>query len=370
MTRLSDCQAALKTCQAQVLSLKTANANLTAKVADLQAQLDATKPVPDPIPDPVPPPSGDPTPGFTDLPAPPMWYPTSVFNKPITANPAVHPNSQNIVAYLLTKGPVPTISMRAGRGGTQYDYSHVIYQASATDPVVTLHGSQGWQPDVQIRVPAGAREAAFNYSTPPGGATIDKSMCVIQADGTEWDMWGVESIASGRIVCGFYGKNTTAGTGLSGGITEAKYALGLGVIRVDEMVQGEIKHALFCTTNGWSGRVYPAQPSSKTGQGSGANRPAMGAHLQLDPSMSLASYPKWQQIVLRALQTHGAYVGDNGGGDAPFWMQLESETPYVALKKSPTNLQYLDTHFGHSGAWDIGSGVDWSRMRVLQPPTP
>ncbi len=96
----------------------------------------------------------------------------------------------------------------------------------------------------------------------------------------------------------------------------------------------------------------------------------MGGWLQLDPSMSLASYPKWKQTVLKAMQVYGMFIGDMGGAAACFWCHLESETPYVALGVSPTNLAYMDKTFGKQPYWDLGSGVDWSKLRVLQPPTP
>jgi hypothetical protein len=96
----------------------------------------------------------------------------------------------------------------------------------------------------------------------------------------------------------------------------------------------------------------------------------MGQWLQLDPSLSLSSFPKWKQTILRAWQVYGIFIGDNNGASRTFVAHFESETPYVALKRSPTNLQYQDSFFGHSGSWDIGSGVDWSRLRVLSPPSP
>lgn len=378
-TQLQTCRAQVTTLKAQLATCQTNVANQKTQIADLQAQLDALQ---NPVPDPVPPPTGF-VPDSRTFGAYVNPYPTSPFNKPIPSNPAIHPNSANIIASMRSKGPAPAFNEQAGRGGTSNDFSHCVYLAKDTDPTMVLHQGYNstWKnPDVEgvvIHVPAGAQPAAFQVAGSGTATTIDKSVGIIQPDGWEYDCWGVDHMSGGELACGFAHRGRIDGDGLGqgsapyhGGITEAGYSNGLGVIQTSEWLAGEIKHAIFMTVNGWEGRVYPAMPSSRTGQGSGANRPAMGQHLQLDPSMSLASYPPWKQTILRAFQVYGGYVGDMGGAALMWWSHLESDTPYVALGKSPSNLQYADTHFGHTGAWDLGSGVDWSRMRVLQPPTP
>lgn len=317
---------------------------------------------------------------FTPLPAPTAWYPTSIFNKPIPAGQPLHPNSKNIVAYLLSKGSVPKISEKAGAGGTQYDFSHPVYVAKSTDPKLVLHATDWAEGDPTIYVPAKARPAGYKNTASGGAATYDKSMSIIQPDGTEYSMWNVSSV-SPKVVCGFWRRGPVGDNGLGsatdnkrGGITAARYNLGVGQMRVDEMVAGKISHATYCAVNGFRGQIYPSYGSGHTGETSNANAPAMGQWLQLDPAYmtdaKLATMPKWKQIVLRAWRDFGLFCGDFGGSAATFVAHFESETPYIAYGQSPTCLQYLDTTFGHSGTWDIGSGVDWSKLRVLQAPKP
>jgi hypothetical protein len=317
---------------------------------------------------------------FTALPAPSSWYPTSPFNTPISS-PTVDPNSANIVASMFTRGNFVTtgvhavIGEKAGSGvlGNAGDFSHPVYVAQNTDPVYTISQSNPFNTDIEgnsIYIPAGAHWA--------GGS--DFSMAIIQPDGWEYDLWGVTSISGGQINCGFGRRGMISSDGLGhagppqrGGITSAQFNLGLGMIRIDELIAGTISHALFVAVSGWHGRRAPGILSAgTTGQISDVNAPPMGCHFQLDPSyatnsfLTTSGFPAWKQTVLKALRDYGAYVGDNGGSS--FNIHLESETPYYALNQFPTNLQHLDTVMGHTGSWDINSGVDWTKLRVITYP--
>jgi hypothetical protein len=81
-----------------------------------------------------------------------------------------------------------------------------------------------------------------------------------------------------------------------------------GLVRYDEAVKGPIQHALRVTVRATNGYVWPA--SHRAGSTGGAL--PMGARLRLKASKELSGYPAIVQNILRAMQTHGLIVADNG----------------------------------------------------------
>src|SRR5437870_2259202 len=86
-----------------------------------------------------------------------------------------------------------------------------------------------------------------------------------------------------------------------------------GLVRYDEVVErGEIRHALrFTVVHSRRAYVYPARhwASSDTS----ASRPPMGMRVRLKQSYDISGFPPSARVVLRALQTYGMIVADNGG---------------------------------------------------------
>jgi len=81
-----------------------------------------------------------------------------------------------------------------------------------------------------------------------------------------------------------------------------------GLVRYDEAVKGPIQHALRVTVRATNGYVWPA--SHRAGSTGGAL--PMGARLRLKGSKDLSGYPQIVQNILRAMQTYGLIVADNG----------------------------------------------------------
>jgi hypothetical protein len=112
-----------------------------------------------------------------------------------------------------------------------------------------------------------------------------------------------------------YGHNPVYTNGLSPGA---------GNIRIQELIQGQINHALYLNaycTNGQA--VFPAPsgstalPCSKRGV-SNTNRPANGALFFLDYTTAQIDgmdISPWQKTILKAFSTYGAYLGDTGGAE-------------------------------------------------------
>jgi hypothetical protein len=82
-----------------------------------------------------------------------------------------------------------------------------------------------------------------------------------------------------------------------------------GLVRYEEAASGrEIRHAFRVTMRATNGFVWPA--SHRAGTSSGAL--PMGARLRLKTSKVLTSYSPYIQRILRAMQTYGLIVADNG----------------------------------------------------------
>jgi hypothetical protein len=93
-----------------------------------------------------------------------------------------------------------------------------------------------------------------------------------------------------------------------------------GIIRIEEVKAGRIRHALLCATpvnrksSEAGGRIEACPPASRTdGQGVGPEYIPEGARLQLDPAVNLESLglSAAAKVVARAMQEYGMYVTDN-----------------------------------------------------------
>ena len=84
-----------------------------------------------------------------------------------------------------------------------------------------------------------------------------------------------------------------------------------GLVRYDEIVAGEIRHAIrFTVPETQNTFVWPArhEASSLTG----AQYPPMGARFRLKASFDIASFSATNQIILTALKRYGMMLADNG----------------------------------------------------------
>jgi hypothetical protein len=266
-------------------------------------------------------------------------------------------------------------------GGAE-DWSHPVYYSQPSDPVFTIHCAEEWGTceveGAQIRIPDAARPAS-------GG---DGHMAVIdQASGWEYDFWQVQSKpAGGGTLTISWGGKTRIGTadsdGLESNATAAWFGLAAGVIRPPELEAGQINHALFMhvkCTNGTS--VWPAG----TGAGrhcsdiglSNSGAPAMGQHFMLamsDAEIDALQVPTWKKTILKAMAHYGMFVGDTGG--AAWGVAFESSAsytsfgypdPWVALGDRWGVPRYPDPTVGPVRVFQLRDGVDWSRLRVVDP---
>jgi len=133
-----------------------------------------------------------------------------------------------------------------------------------------------------------------------------------------------------------------------------------GLIRPEELKQGEIRHALmfnFTPTRKGQGdkELFIAPPACRSdGQGEGGQYPIQGMRFQLNPELGDADFERWGlsregKIIAIALQQYGMYLADDGGemsigvqllepsqmGNLRRWEQLFPGL-YRSVKRIPT----------------------------------
>jgi hypothetical protein len=82
-----------------------------------------------------------------------------------------------------------------------------------------------------------------------------------------------------------------------------------GLVRYDEILAGEINHAIRFTMDDTAGYIWPARHLTSPAN---VNIPPMGARFRLKASFDISSYPADMQVLLRAMQQYGLINADNG----------------------------------------------------------
>jgi len=97
-----------------------------------------------------------------------------------------------------------------------------------------------------------------------------------------------------------------------------------GLVRFEDVVRGEIRHALrFTAPRTRRAFIYPARHLASTL--TDRDLPPMGLRVRLKSSVRIAGYPRQARILLRALQRYGMILADNGsawyvtGAPHPRW---------------------------------------------------
>src|SRR5215471_9745487 len=84
-----------------------------------------------------------------------------------------------------------------------------------------------------------------------------------------------------------------------------------GLVRYDEILAGEIQHAIrFTAPQTQSAYVWPARHEASSLTDS--RYPPMGARFRLRANFDISSYSRTNQIILQALKTYGMFLADNG----------------------------------------------------------
>jgi hypothetical protein len=83
-----------------------------------------------------------------------------------------------------------------------------------------------------------------------------------------------------------------------------------GLVRYEEILGGEIKHAIRFTASNTNGYIWPAR--HLTSNNPTPQIPPMGARFRLKASFNISGYPPELQIILNAMKIYGIILADNG----------------------------------------------------------
>jgi hypothetical protein len=85
-----------------------------------------------------------------------------------------------------------------------------------------------------------------------------------------------------------------------------------GLVRYEEILAGEINHALRFTANSTNSYIWPARHLTSGTPGVLTNTPPMGARFRLKSTFDISNYPAEMQVILRAMKEYGIILADNG----------------------------------------------------------
>jgi len=253
------------------------------------------------------------------------------------------PNSTGIAKYLGYKA-----------GAALYEDGVPIWETGPSDPLNNVLCTEPWgtcQPSQQsIPIPSTAE--------PSTGS--DHHMVVI--DGNKgYDFWQASRTSPTSWTSSWGTSFSLEGSGTGDGATGAAIPLLAGVVRLNEMTQGQINHALTFASNGTCTSVF-RYPAVKTdGLSTGSNCIPEGARIQLNPSIDVDALPgitPGEEIVAHALQTYGAYCRDTAGSGGGGGIEIAFEDPIGKYNPYPS-LGFPWDYYGMPH-------IPWSQLRVLR----
>lgn len=275
-----------------------------------------------------------------------VFAPTSPFNAAIPANPILDPESDRMVEVLRER--VVANLYQFGIGVEEVDESTAAVVVDCTKPWGTclLDGERQ-------RIPSDARPAPGSDGTLvvidwSERRTVELWQAVQRPDGSWSTSWGTTTPIDGT------GIPTVFGNGA--GVSHLA-----GVVRVDEIADGNIDHALAFSSSYTCGDDY-RYPATKT-DGESPRRDCIpeGARIQLDPSIDLDEFDftSAEYAIARAFQTYGAYAIDTGGTA----MALNFEIADDAISLRDPGTAYVAA--GLTADYFLLDAIPWQHLRVL-----
>ena len=291
--------------------------------------------------------------------APQPFDAASPWQSPLPVNPAVHPDSDAMVAHLTRDN---------GVYANLVEFGIPIYYANAESPryevpcTVTTWGPCPFD-GRSVPIPDGARP---HHGSDGALVVIDESADLVyefwQAvhDGAGWTTSWAAVAPLGGSGWG-EGDAGSARTGIDGAGTASGASRLGGVIRLAEISAGDIPHALALQTDNACADVFWSPATKTDGASQRPDCVPEGARLQLDPTIAIdqLDLTPGERTVARALQKYGAYIVDKAG--APLSMSFELD------HNDQGALGSVYEKAGFRWDYDDMPGIPWSRLRVLAP---
>jgi hypothetical protein len=274
------------------------------------------------------------------------FSPSSPWRQEIPSNPPIDPNSGAMIAAVQ---PKPALFANL------IDYAIPIYGTSADTPSYTVTCTRvdyGTCPfsNRPVVIPAGAKA---NSGSDGALVTVD------EAKGLSFEFW--RAVKSGdQWSTSFGAVNSLSGSGWGGAATGSGASRLAGVVRMAEIADGHVPHALALqTSNACNTYRSPALKSDGTSTGQACI--PEGARLQLDPSLDLNGLHLMagELAVATAMQQYGGYVMDVSG--APLSVSFERDSD-----AAPGELGSVYQDAGFRWDYDAMEKIPWKELRVLK----
>ena len=237
------------------------------------------------------------------------------------------------------------------------EFAIPVYTAPPGTPTYTVACTVTWWgpcpfAGIATPIPSGAR--------PSTGS--DSSMVVVDENaGKIYELWQVARTATGWQTS-FGAVNDLSGSGWGGAGTGSGASRLAGVVRVDEIKSGLIRHAVAMQSNNVCKDRFVAPAVKTDGTSTRADCLPEGTRLRLDPSFDVAAaagLTAGERTVARALKTYGGVIVDKGGAGLSLSFELDKGA-------SVNSIGAVYTRAGFRWDYDGMDSIPWNRLQVLQ----
>ncbi len=243
-----------------------------------------------------------------EAPGCPLFPADSHWNTPVDGLP-VHPRSADVVAAIGLDAPLHPDFGAGLYEGSPIGIPYTVADATTPRVAVTFGYAEESDPG-PYPIPADAPIEGGPDSTG------DRHVLVVEADECRlYELYDAHPQADGSWTAGSGAVWDLASHALRPAGWTSADAAGLpilpGLVRYDEVAAGRIDHALRITAPETdTSYVWPAR--HQAGARDDDRLPPMGLRLRLRADLDVTAFPEPVRVILRALQTYGAIVADNG----------------------------------------------------------
>lgn len=242
------------------------------------------------------------------------------WNQDISSLP-MHPRAAQILAEMN-----PTKTLHPDWGDWSTNHYGIPWVSGTGAPAAPITWTASWGPSESDSKPCAGGD--FCYPIPPdapieGGpdadSNADRHVLFLDTAGapnncTLYELYMAQNYADGHWTAGNGAIFDLGSNALRPAGWTSADAAGLpilpGLVRVEEVLAGEIKHAMrFTVRRSAKGYIPPATHAAGR---DGTDLPPMGLRVRLRADYPVESATPHAQVILRAMQTYGLILADNG----------------------------------------------------------
>lgn len=267
-----------------------------------------------------------------------LFSPSSFWNAPLAPDAPLDHNSAALSDQLHNMA-LQEESAGIGPWIQTNSYTTTIYKVPADQPTERVELSDGtlaWRQSLQaafdtVPIPPGARvSAGTDAQTTIWQPATDKLWELFQASKDAQGNWHANFGGAIKDVSqspGYYTRDSWPGAASWWGANATSLPMIGGTIRLDELRQGHIDHALAMDIPAARSGVF-SWPAQRTDGFGGPDAIPEGARFRLDPNLEIARLhlPRLVRMIAEAAQRHGMVVRDQTGSGNAIGFYVEDTT--------------------------------------------